>query len=613
VGVVLALGLLSMAPGAHADELTFEAGRLTGHVRAGELTLRDNVVLRQGRYRIESDALTAVLEPDAVTLRGEGRVALCPCADPPLAFRFDGARLDRAGDLIVGSPRVQLFGQTVLWLPALWLRAEDRVALLPPRVAWRGEDGLLLGAGVRLPWRTETRELQAIEILAGGYTAGGVELDARFVTPRLASRLVWDEVRGRRVVAQAVGSVDVDERAGVAVAARVDALRGDRAQRGTIDLGAASMPFDHAAVETSLRLGQAGRASTGFVAEAARGLGPIALGPSAWLGVGGALDPRSTWEANAGVLVLRDPLEGGAQPLARGAVATEVTRELGVVDLRLGTSNGARVAALSSGERAIDAVTSGQLALSLPMARGWGRLMHLVAPVVAGRVALALEQGQLFDALRAPMPSRSGLVEGGLDTRLNGSSTTAMSATLRGGWLAEEAAVGPTARAELGLDARMVAWEIEAAAVGLGPATFALDAPRDGARPDGFAVRSLARLGDAAGLTLLVDGILQTGAGAAQARSLALGDAASLPTDRTPMLRGPAATGGAELAIPWPHHLRTTLRGDADLGALALLALRATLGYEDPCGCLALALTGAHRAGRGGVDVWANVELAPSF
>jgi hypothetical protein len=51
------------------------------------------------------------------------------------------------------KPSVGVVWMILLVLPWFWLRAPSRPGLLPPTVAWRGADGLLLGGGVHLPWR----------------------------------------------------------------------------------------------------------------------------------------------------------------------------------------------------------------------------------------------------------------------------------------------------------------------------------------------------------------------------------------------------------------------------------------------------------------------------
>ena len=47
---------------------------------------------------------------------------------------------------------------------------------LPPRLAWRGADGLLAGPGVHLPWVESGGRLAALDIYVSGYSSGGAEL-----------------------------------------------------------------------------------------------------------------------------------------------------------------------------------------------------------------------------------------------------------------------------------------------------------------------------------------------------------------------------------------------------------------------------------------------------
>jgi hypothetical protein len=184
------------------------------------------------------------------------------------------------------------------------------------------------------------------------------------------------------------------------------------------------------------------------------------------------------------------------------------------------------------------------------------------------------------------------------------------SAALRGGALAERGDFVPAALAEFVIDSGWLASSARGALAGGGPGTFEWVGHSGDAR-NGAALLGRARVGRAAGPALFVDATLESGGGAEAARALASGDAATLPTDRMGLLRDRAATGGAELSIPWTRAIRSVVRADADLLQTELLAERATVAYRHRCGCLGLALTGAHRVGRDGVDVWATVDLVP--
>src|SRR5262249_11234863 len=157
------------------------------------------------------------------------------------------------GDLLVRSPRLEVLGLPVLWLPWIWIRAPDRVGFLPPMVAWRGDDGLLAGAGAHLPWRGTDGAVRELDVRGGGYFEGGAQVAVGLHPPSSTTRASIDQIHGTRVAADARGSLQPESQ--VALAWDLDAIRGDRGRSGTIDLAAAAQPYDVAVAESSLRLG----------------------------------------------------------------------------------------------------------------------------------------------------------------------------------------------------------------------------------------------------------------------------------------------------------------------------------------------------------------------
>ena len=113
------------------------------------------------------------------------------------------------------------------------------------------------------------------------------------------------------------------------------------------------------------------------------------------------------------------------------------------------------------------------------------------------------------------------------------------------------------------------------------------------------------------GLWLRLDAAAQAGAGAGQARAVAAGAWAALPGDDLAYLDARGWTGGGELSVPWSRAIRTAVRGDVDLAARALLAVRGLAEYRHACGCLGIGLVAGHRVGREGVDVTVSVGVAP--
>lgn len=555
----------------------------------------------------------------AIVFDGDAHIALCPCPAPPFTLAASGGRLEPPGDLIVRFPRVEIGGVPVLALPYLWLRAPDQPGLLPPLVALRGADGLLLGSGVHLPWRGADGAPRALDLRAGGYLRGGAELGAHLATPDTTTRVTADLIQGARVALDARGAHDAC--GGASLAWDLDALRGDRARSGTTELGPAAQPFDTGAAEASLRAGAGAvsvRVAGGVDARAPRGEGPIAAGPRASLALGGPIGRTGSWGADAAAVVLagddvRDArdLAGGALTVARAAAGAEIAARPGPFELR--ASARARVRYAGDAGPSSEAAAATRVELSLPFARAFAAapaeapLVHWFSPVLAVSGALAGLRGAFFAPLGGEIPPASWIAAAGISTSLGRYAGPALRLDARAGATGDaSAALQPLLHARLGATSPPVAASIEAAAVGDRgggvPATA-------GARGYAFLVR--ARLGPLDRPSIRLDAATQGGAGAGQARAVAGGAWAALPGDALAYLAASGLTGGAELSIPWARALRTSARADADLGAGALLAIRGLAEYRHPCGCFGLGVLAAHRAGRGGTDVAVTVDLVP--
>src|ERR1019366_1054713 len=94
----------------------------------------------------------------------------------------------------------------ILWLPLFWLRSPGNIGLLPLDVAYRGGDGLYLGAGVHLPW-SKGDPKDGLDLRAGAYLTGGFAADARLRTEATFTRVRVDDLRGDT-------GVSLDARAG---------------------------------------------------------------------------------------------------------------------------------------------------------------------------------------------------------------------------------------------------------------------------------------------------------------------------------------------------------------------------------------------------------------
>lgn len=608
-----------------ADRVDFHAGEVDVDPALRELRLRRGVVVTYGRHRLTGEDLRLTLPPEGgARLEGSGRVALCPCPEPPVAFAFEGARLDPGGDLSVRWPRVEVGGVPVLALPWLWIRPPEHVGLLPPILAWRGDDGLLLGGGVHLPWRGRDDARSSLDVTAAGYAKGGVELGLRAETAGSTAHAVWDHLGADRVLVDARGAVSDAGRgpgdAGLSLGWDLDAIRGARARSGTIELEPAARPFDAAAAGGSV-LGALGDGATalagaGVFARARRGVGPVAVAPTASAALAGSLGRSGAWDALASGFVAAGGATGDAAlPVARAELGAELDPRAGPFALRVETREQARFAGRASslepanappgpiGATSSDAVASGRATLGLPLVRAFGGapgeapLVHRVEPVVEVRGALAESRGAYFVPLARPIAPASFTADAGVTTSLGAFGGSAGSLDVRGGVLGEGASPIPVAHARLAIATSIAATSAEVAAAG--------------ADATGIALVGRGRLGRLSGARLLVDVAAQRGAGGREARAIAAGSAAALPGDELAYFSMAGVWGGAGAVVPITRAVVASVRGDADLGAPALLAVGGELAYRHPCGCFGIAAAGAHREGRGGVDAWLTVDLAP--
>lgn len=636
-------------PSRWLKELEVEAGSAEADLRLRELDLRDGVRVRLLPYHLRAERIHLSLGRYGVRVTGNGVLTFCPCEDPPVAIGFSGGWAGPPDELIVEDPTLRLFGLPVFWLPYLWLRSPRKIGLTTPDVSFRGPDGLFLGQGVHFPIG------KGLETTVGFYTAGGFA-----TTLDLATERTWTLVK--LDVRRDVGERDVPSGAGLAIDARgdlaareaaaangaaiawdVDAIRGARGVRTTLELDALARPFDRASGVARL-----GPARLGVEAVAPR-LGPldrVALArPFVALGSGVALSDLggATAAASFGP---RWVLGRGAETIGDASLGATIASPIGLatfssharVDGRVARGGGPDPDIPASGDRATAIVGEVGLELALPLARplaldraaGGPPVLHVVEPLVRATAVGARAAGQ-----------RSALAGFVGAPALGGDATTALLAVsgvrtslgaLGGGiapgrdpWIGRLA--GELVSGALLIDGRRdaavageLSWTTRRAdggstKVGLqGATTRALDArapwawlglarTRWESSRDGFGVELRGALrGDVpvlAGWALL-------GAEAAPRLTTATG------------LASPGATIGAGTAFPIGFGLR--LGGDVDVFGddvrtlfardTRLLQARSTLRYRHPCGCFRLAVRGGHVIGRQGVDVFATFELA---
>jgi hypothetical protein len=654
--------------------------------RLRELTLRKNVVLRYGRYRIESDALRVSLSPGKVEVQGDAKLALCPCPDPPVMIAASGGTIEAEGDVTLRFPRVEIFGVPVVALPWLWIRAPHQVGVLPPTVAWRGRDGLLIGSGVHVPWTDARGEPSVIEASIAGYIKGGADVSARLITPRSTAKVTWDWLRTSRVAVSAIGHSDPQDSAAAAVAWDIDAIRGERARSATVDLRSAALPYDTAAAETSIRAGDLGSglsalAATGVVGRAWRGGQGLwggrsppesggeaserdraVAGPRAAFAMGGALTSRGTWDAFAEGALLGTDRGRGAIPIAGASLGAAITARPGPFEAVFGTRARARAAAPGEADPSLDASAGARVELAMPLARSFGGrageapLVHVIAPSVEVRAAAALHRGDFFGSVSHADPSALWVAAAGASTSLGRYTGRALRADLRAGLLGSGEGVDIiAAHARAAAQGAWLSADIEAAAArAVAPdAPDAPDPPDPTDPPDpadppdpsdtggvsgasapastsGFALIARVRIGPPSGVSLRVGAAADLGAAAAssadpkspsaasasisgRARAIADGAADSLPEGAGPLayLAAPGWSATAELSIPWSRAVRSIARADVDLTQRRVLAIGGAVEITHPCGCLAVAATGAYREGRGGPDISLVIDIAP--
>jgi len=571
----------------HATSVSFDAGRqevvLEGDVRVDSPPFH----LRSQHVRLRRSG------GGPLELEGEGTLGFCPCLGTPLAISFQGAKIAPPGDLLLDRPVLRLFDVPVLWLPAFWLRAPSKVGLLPPDLAYRANDGVYAGLGAHLPWNGGK---SALDLRGGVYTEGGGVGDARFFAPTARTHVRFDHLGETGVLVDARGFTKNGE---LALAWDVDAVRGRRALAATTRLDDAARRWDRAAGEGTLRF-TSGRVSFGAVATTPRGGAFGDLGSSG--PVLGASLSRTSRDGMVSVAVdglvaaLSEP--GSAARTygrvgARGAVTGGLGPFVAVASSRAETSFTASDAAPLTSAAALV-----RTRLTLPLARAFGGVVHVVEPVAmvmagartAGAVPLDLAPlsgdvpnvGSLAGAVGAHTSLGS---PGGGVAELEG---TVGGVSLAGGRGAPGAFVRATARASY---------------VGLSGEAAAL---ADAREPDPLGYGAVrARLGHELGPRLLVHAAFGTTADAFAARRLADGGADA----PGPFLATRTSSVGGRGVLPIARRVSFMAGADGDLTGARFLGAFGGVELRDRCQCLVVRAFGSRRVGREGVDLWLTLDV----
>ncbi|MBN1609898.1 MAG: hypothetical protein JW940_24925 [Polyangiaceae bacterium] len=579
-----------------AYRIDFSAGKMAVDGQGEQLELSDHVTVTVDRYRLTSEKLTLRRGPHGLEVRGEGCVALCPCEDAPMTLGFGAATVAPPTDLLIEDPTVRVGGVPVLWLPYLWLRSPERMGLLPPRLAWRGEDGLLAGAGVHLPWGTRRAahaSWGAADVAVSGYTKGGAEVVTRVGTPNSSSRVRWDYLDSSVAEIDSHGASSLGSTTG---AWSVTALRGRRGRTGTPELGPAAMRYDRAEL-SALRVTSNSSLRVGFRGIATRA-GPLdelgLVGPVGSVGTGAALGEFGTTDAYAQVWTASGPGASASSSVLQGAglgadarpgplCANVYARERALA-LTMSDTNGAAMVVGAGSE------------MSVPLVRRYGEqsapAWHWVEPYARFDGAVGVDRG----AAPTPLPSGSRWLSALVGVRNAIEWYRAGSAselTLSAGWL--------------GLDARA----IRALAMSMTASgdVIATDVSLDWL-PDERSAGSVSRVRIGAAEGVVLDARVE-GRHGRQAIAVRWFDRDVWDAPWNGWYSEPGWSAGSSLLVPWTRWLASAVAADYDLTADRSLGERGGLAYRHPCGCLALIAQAGRRLGRRGFDASLTLDLLP--
>jgi hypothetical protein len=492
---------------------------------------------------------------------------------------------------------VRLYDVPILWLPVLWLRAPDRLGLLPPRIAWRGRDGLVTGAGVHVPIGGQRGpSLETLDLFASGYLQGGVDLEGRLATESSSTTVRWDHLHADLLALDSHGATRGES--GATGAYRLDVIRGARGRHGTLELEPAARRYDRG---RAALIGSGGGfvGALGAHATLARS-GPLdelgTVGPEAHVGFGTATGARSALDTSLSATSVRR-VGHATTSLAVERGRFEAASALG--PLWVGATLSERALLVSEeSEHRLEGEGGARARAALPFWRGFGDggdpWVHRVEPFVDGGARASSSRGDALTDYAPPLPGRTYLALAGLETSLGRmSSRSGLTADVRGGAIGQSSLSG-----------------IFAASLSGSAAVYALSAdaaiePEHG-RSHHAGVH--ARLGREDELHLITH---VEGQGEQAPLGARFVGAESWDAPRTAWLDSAGWSAAGRLGIPWTRELATAIGADADVTRERLLAIRGVLGYRHRCGCLAAVAALGHRVGREGLDAEIRLDLMP--
>jgi len=602
------------SPAAPGVPVAFSADQLSFDTRSQEFDVAGHVRVDEPPFHLTSDALRLRRVPIGAYVEGDGKLAFCPCLGTPLAIRFSAATVAPPHDVILRNPVLEVFGVPLAWAPAFWLRSPGRPGLLPPDIEWRGADGLFAGGGAHLPWQPGDTT-RGLDLRAGGYANGGVAVDAAATTMMTATRVTWDRLHDQDGIGvEATGATAIVHREqDDSVSWAVDALRGQRAVKATTDLDAAARPFDRAEAEAAWRVdGWTFASGVRWVAlRGADALNDAAAGPVLAIRRSDAIGHIGVYDATveAGQLTAPYAVDGAAPTtFVRAEGGATFNSRLGPA----GASLGVREVAVVSDDGAqsgTDAAVQVRAAIGLPLLRGFASAdegdpwVHRTEP----RLEAALLETHPSDVFVTPAARGMTAPAGG-------------AWVLAARWSNTLGRIGSRGAADVDVIAGLVGDQggtlpaVRARAAATGPwvgvvADFArvlqTSQASSSAISGGGAIVARARLGPEAGLNLTAHVAERDGVDPVVARTLV--EAPLEPASG--FLSANGWTGGARLALPIGSRVTARGGGDVDFGARDLVAALASVELHDPCNCVVVRATAAHRIGREGVDAWVTVDL----
>jgi hypothetical protein len=587
--------------------MAFQADSVQFDARSKDLQALGHVRVDEPPFHLTSPGLRLRRAVVGAELVGTGRLSLSSCSDVPLAVRFSAATVAPPHDVVLRNPVLEVAGIPLAWSPSIWLRSGARAGLLPPEIAWRGQDGLYVGAGVHVPWTAGDPE-RGVDLRAGVYTAGGAFAGLTLRTAISSTRVGWDRLaESDGLFVRSDGSTAIARPSDPAVVAwRLDALRGPRAVVATSDLAQAAEPFDRGLAEAAWRIGDWTLAS-GVRTVALRGSaladvgtgGPIALvRRSGTLGVANEYDVT----AEAGQLAGGAP---GPSNFLRGQGNFSLASHLGPMGAGLAVRGAGQVAAGADASGA-DGAAQVRGVLELPLAKSFGDgsnsapWVHTTSPRVEVAVGETGSQGAALGlpprgvlpnggAWVATLAWRNRLDRLGAPTSMDIDAVLGEVGTVSNDWA--EMRVRASVRGPIA--------ELET--------DFAQVLAHAGGSSGGAWI-SHGRLGSLSGLYVAAHVAERTGADPILAR--ALSDPALDPA--VGFLAWPGWTGGATAALPLGSRATARAGADADLDTKTLVGESGSIELHDSCRCLAVRATVSHRVGRGGVDAWLAVDFSAS-